>query len=114
MSTGAQRTCSKKRGKGKRVERRRMLRIHYYLDIDENKNVRCRKCGQIICVASENYKNHVPRAETLPEEIPGQRPSKGETLTLYYEYYCPGCFTLLDVEVAERGSPPLWDIQIDS
>lgn len=88
------------------------MRIHYYLEIDSNKQIKCLKCGRIICKASGNYKEHVPRAEVWPDEIPGQRPSKDVTLVVYYEYYCPGCFTLLDVEIAEKGSPPLWDIQI--
>ena len=88
------------------------MRIHYYLDIDENEKIKCRKCGQVICDATENYKLHVPRAEVWPDEIPGQRPSKKDALVLYCEYYCPGCYTLLDVEVAEKGAPPLWDIQI--
>ena len=87
------------------------MRIHYYLEIDEKtKKIRCSKCGQVICGASDNYKLHVPRAEVLPEEIPGRRPKK--PLTIYYEYYCPLCYTMLDVEVAPKGSPPLWDIQI--
>ncbi len=88
------------------------MRIHYYLDIDEDKKIKCRKCGQVICDASENYKEHVPRAMRWPDEIPGERPSRDNTLTVYYEYYCPGCSTLLDVEVAEEGDAPLWDIQI--
>ncbi len=88
------------------------MRIHYYLDIDENKNIKCLKCDQVICDASENYKKHVPRAEVWPDEIPGQCPDREDALILYYEYYCPGCFTLLDVELAEKGAPPLWDIQI--
>jgi acetone carboxylase, gamma subunit len=89
------------------------LRIHYYLETDENKKIRCLKCGHVICGAHENYKKHVPRAEIWPDEIlGGWRPSKEQALTLYYEYYCPGCYTLLDVEVGEKGAPPLWDIQI--
>lgn len=89
------------------------MRIHYYLDVDENRKIKCRKCGEIVCDASENYKENVPRAEVWPDEIPGMRPSKKDKgLVVYYEYYCPGCFTLLDVEVAEKGAPPIWDIQI--
>jgi len=88
------------------------LRIHYYLDIDEKKQIKCRKCKQIICDATENYKQYVPRAEIPPSELPGFRSIADESFTVYYEYYCPSCFTLLDVEVAERESPPLWDIQI--
>lgn len=88
------------------------MRIHYYLEIDNKNTIKCLKCGQVICDASENYKNHVPRSEVWPSELPGQHPAKEDALVLYYEYYCPGCFTLLDVEIAEKGSPPLWDIQI--
>jgi acetone carboxylase gamma subunit len=88
------------------------VRIHYYLEIDEDKKIKCLKCGRAICDAAENYKEHVPRAEVWPDEIPGQRHTKEDALVLYYEYYCPGCFTLLDVEVMEKGSPPMWDIQI--
>jgi acetone carboxylase gamma subunit len=89
------------------------VRIHYYLEIDENKKIKCRKCGKVICDASENYKAYVPRAEIWPDELPGIHPAKNDALAVYYEYYCPGCFTLLDVEVAEEGAPPLWDIQVD-
>ncbi|MDP2952296.1 MAG: acetone carboxylase subunit gamma, partial [Chloroflexota bacterium] len=85
------------------------MRIHYYLEIDDRKNIKCLKCGQVICAASENYKEHVPRAETWPDEIPGERPTRENALVLYYEYYCPGCSTMLDVELAEEGAPPLWD-----
>jgi hypothetical protein len=88
------------------------FRIHYYLDVDENKKIKCRKCKQIICDATENYKKYAPRAEISPSEVPGFRPVANQSFTMYYEYYCPCCFTLLDVEVAERGAPPLWDIQV--
>jgi len=89
------------------------MRIHYYLEIDENtKKIRCLKCGKVICDASSNYKLHVPRAEVFPDEIPGQRPPRDKALVVYYEYYCPGCYTMLDVEIMEKGSPPLWDIQV--
>jgi len=81
--------------------------------VNEDKEIVCRKCGHILCHASKNYKEHVPRAEVWADELPGQRPRRGEALTVYYEYYCPGCFTLLDVEVAEKGAGPLWDIQIE-
>jgi acetone carboxylase gamma subunit len=89
------------------------MRIHYYLEIDERKNIKCLKCGKVLCKASENYKAHVPRSEVQPCELPGQHPAKEDSLVVYHEYYCPGCFTLLDVEIAEKGSPPLWDIQIE-
>jgi len=87
------------------------MRIHYYLDIDDNKKIVCRKCGHVICNAQENYKLHVPRAERSPTEIPGRRPTEPEMCT-YYEYYCPECYTMLDVEAQPRGTAPVWDIQV--
>lgn len=87
------------------------MRIHYYLEVDKDNKIKCLKCGRVICDAFENYKEHVPRAEVWPSELPGQHPNKEDALVLYHEYYCPDCFTLLDVEIAQRGAPPLWDIQ---
>ena len=29
------------------------------------------------------------------------------------EFFCPGCVTLLDVEIAQRGEPILWDTRLD-
>jgi len=87
------------------------MRIHYYLEIDENKKIKCLKCGEVICDATENYKLYVPQRERLPSDIPGRRPKKPEFAT-YYEYYCPGCFTMLDVETKPIGTPPIHDIQI--
>ncbi len=87
------------------------MRIHYYLEIDEDKKIRCMKCRTVICDARDNYKLHVPSIEKAPSEIPGRRPSKPEFAT-YYEYYCPGCHTLLAVESRPRGTMPIHDIQI--
>jgi acetone carboxylase gamma subunit len=89
------------------------VRIHYYLEIDEEtRKIKCLKCGHVICDATENYKLHVPRAEVQPSEITGLRPASDKALLTYYEYYCPNCYTMLDVEVMEKGSAPLWDIQV--
>ena len=90
------------------------MRISYYLDIDEATNkIMCRKCHCIICDASENYKLHVPRAVRWPDEIyGGTRPTREDTMLVYGEYYCPKCYTMLDVEVMEPGAPPFWDIQV--
>ena len=90
------------------------MRIHFYLEIDENNKIKCMKCGQVICHAKENYKLHVPRAVIGAEEIqkmPGLRPTNNNWY--HYEYYCPNCYTMLDVELWETpNEPPLWDIQI--
>jgi acetone carboxylase gamma subunit len=90
------------------------MRIHYYLEINEDKKIQCMKCSHVICRAKENYKLHVPRAVLGPKEIqkmPGLRPTNKNWY--HYEYYCPGCYTMLDVELWEKPEmPPLWDIQI--
>ncbi len=89
------------------------MRIHYYLDLDDKTHkIKCRKCGQDICHSSENYKLHVPRADVYPDEIYGVRPPRETATVIYHEYYCPGCYTMLDVEVSEPDAPPMWDIQI--
>jgi acetone carboxylase gamma subunit len=87
------------------------MRIHYYLEIDDKKKIRCLKCGTVICGASENFKLHVPRSERKPKEIPGRRPTN-PNYAVYYEYYCPGCYTMLDVEAGPRGSAPIHDIEV--
>ncbi|AGL03183.1 acetone carboxylase gamma subunit [Desulfoscipio gibsoniae] len=87
------------------------MRIHQYLEINDNKKIKCLKCGHVLCDAKENYKDYAPRAEKDPASLPGIRPTMG--MHVYYEYYCPNCYTMLDVEVAEKGAPPLWDIQIN-
>jgi len=87
------------------------MRIHYYLEIDDNRKIRCLKCGTTICDASENYKLYVPRSERQPSEIPGRRP-QDPNYAVYYEYYCPECYTMLDVEVGPKGSAPIHDIQV--
>ncbi len=89
------------------------MRIHYYLDLNEKtRKIKCRKCGKEICDGTENYKLHVPRADVYPDEVYGVRPPRETAMVIYHEYYCPGCYTMLDVEVSEPDAPPLWDIQI--
>jgi acetone carboxylase gamma subunit len=76
--------------------------------------VECR-CGHEIGPAQENYKLHL-----LMREGPVQRAGPwvdpqgiGKDAFVCREFFCPGCLTLLDVEIAQRGEPILWDVRLE-
>lgn len=87
------------------------MRIHEYLEIDKEKKIRCIKCGHIFCNADQNYKSYALKAERLGSTI-GSRMIQEGTFTRYHEFYCPGCLTMLEVDVLPPGHEPVWDIQI--
>lgn len=100
---------------------RPVMRVHESLDIvadGDNFTVCCRNCNQDLGAATGNYKNSavariVPKDDLTELPPPGGRTSLGA----YVEYFCPGCATLLDVEVAcpsiEGGKlEPVWDIAL--
>ena len=87
------------------------MRIHEYLEIDENKKIRCLKCGHIFCNADENYKEYALKAEVPGPEL-GEHFFQDPAFTVYHEYYCPGCVTMLEAEALPPGHPTLWDIRI--
>lgn len=87
------------------------LRIHEYLKINGEQMVECIKCGREICGAGENYKDHAAKREVDPTEIPLR--TRDKSIEIYYEYYCPGCATLLEVDAAAPGERTLKDIAIN-
>jgi N-methylhydantoinase B len=100
---------------------RAVMRIHEYLDIVEHNgdfSVACRKCHQDLGPAMVNYKEACVFRTVGKDGLTGLPPPGGRrSIAAYTEYYCPGCATLLDVEVscevAEGGKvEPIWDIQI--
>ncbi|MDY6861503.1 MAG: hydantoinase B/oxoprolinase family protein, partial [Thermodesulfobacteriota bacterium] len=88
-----------------------VMRIHEYLGIDEEKRIRCIKCGHDFCGADDNYKLHALKAEIPGSEI-GKHYVQESDFVVYHEFYCPGCTTLLASDVLPAGEPPLWDIQV--
>jgi N-methylhydantoinase B len=96
------------------------LRIHEYLEIGGNgyqKFIRCIRCGHVFCDAKDNYKKYSLR-RIVPLNLVARYPlpSGGEYLGHYHEYICPGCATLLQVDLfcpALGGAEDLWDILID-
>jgi N-methylhydantoinase B len=81
-------------------------------DRDGRPVIACR-CGHVIGPATENYKQHVI-SHTVPLSKAGPHVNPynvGEGRFALREYCCPGCLTLLDVEVALADEPPRWDLQ---
>lgn len=84
-------------------------RMTEYLEIAGD-TVRCLKCGGLISPADRNYKEFVPSRER-PLTVAGAWRSPTKEFVLR-EFYCPGCGTMLDVEMTRRGDPVLWDVSL--
>lgn len=90
--------------------------LNEYLRVQEKegrKVIFCR-CGQLLGPASENYKKFALLQEgdvTLAgPQVNPHRVGKGQFV--FRKFYCPGCLTLLDTEVAQKGEPLLWDVHL--
>lgn len=98
---------------------RSRCRVHEYLEVAEKAGrcwTRCLKCGAVLGGAERNYKLAARRRDRSVQDLTGGAlPSGDPHQAVYREYYCPGCGTLLDVEVfcpAVSPDEPLWDIQL--
>ena len=89
------------------------MRIHEYLEIDENKKIKCLKCSHVFCDAGKNYKEYALKAELSGKEL-GKHYVQSNDMVVYHEFYCPGCKTLLDQDVLPPGEPPMWSIQVEA
>ena len=76
--------------------------------------IHCR-CGHRLGPAAENYKLHVlVREGPVQNAGPWVDPQGiGGDSFVCREFFCPDCATLLDVEIAQRGEPILWDVRLD-
>jgi len=93
-----------------------LKRISEYLEIvekaDGNKVISCLKCGVEFCGPEDNYKKYALVNVRDPNEMKAVA-TTDDTLTYYREFICPGCGTLLQVEVwcpLLDSEEPLWDI----
>lgn len=90
-------------------------RMNEYLEIDDTSGqemIQCRKCKHVFCPVTENFKNSTLVSEnSLDKAGPATfyRPSDRFILR---EFYCPKCAGLLDVEMALKEDPPIWNIQL--
>lgn len=76
--------------------------------------IRCR-CGQELGPVTDNYKKFaLMRERPVQEAGPWVDPHHvGGDAFVCREFFCPDCLTLLDVEIAQRDEPILWDVRIE-
>ncbi|MFC3958783.1 acetone carboxylase subunit gamma [Halovivax cerinus] len=91
-------------------------RVDAHIAIDTDRDVMvCRECGEELCAADENYKEHV-LCDRSPLEEAG--PLVNDP-SLYVDeefefrrYYCPGCAKQLETEVILAEIPPIHDKEL--
>jgi acetone carboxylase gamma subunit len=94
-----------------------MMRINEYLEVigsGADAAIRCR-CGHELCPATENYKLHaLLREGPVQGAGPWVDPQRvGGDAFVCREFFCPGCVTLLDVEIAQPHELILWDVRVE-
>jgi N-methylhydantoinase B len=84
-----------------------------FYDLRDEPSVRCR-CGHELGPASHGYKDLAARAVFPVQRIgPEVNPThwNGARFELR-EFYCPGCFTLIEIEIARPEDPVLEDVAL--
>lgn len=97
------------------------IRITEYLEIDlKQEKWVCRRCGQMLMDARENYKKGCLVAEKPLEDIhPAMITGKAYSFCpdpdycRLLEFYCPKCGTMIENEYLPPGHPITHDIQLD-
>lgn len=95
------------------------MEINEYLELDpEAERIACGECGEDLCDARDNYKEHTalrtgPLTDAgpvfdAPEEIYEDPPD-----IEFRQFFCPNCATLFDYEIALKNDPILHDVEID-
>ncbi len=75
----------------------------------------CSKCAADLGPMTDNYKDHALREDN---DIRHSNPNVGDykryidERPVFRQFFCPGCGTLLENEVARENDPPLHDIEI--
>jgi len=93
--------------------------IHEYLELDPDaRTIACRKCGEEICDADANYKEHAairtgPITDAGPVFTPPEKIYDRDPDIEFRQFFCPGCAVLLDYEVVPADEPILHDLEID-
>ncbi len=80
-----------------------------------DRGYRCVRCEHSLGAAADNYKLSAAIEQTELSEANrhiGDPARYVDEPMVLRRFYCPGCGTLLDTEVARRVDPPLHDIEI--
>jgi acetone carboxylase gamma subunit len=94
-----------------------------YLRVDLDTELwECCNCGNELGSAKENYKKFTRLYARNPQEIhrPKLDPERYQftfapdpRICVIYEFYCPHCSTMMDVEYTVPGHMPQHDIELD-
>ena len=85
-------------------------RICEYLQISGSGRqafVQCTWCGESICAADSDWKDHAVVRKSRPSVAGPLRFDSGRFSLL--EFFCPGCATALDVDIVHQDDPALID-----
>jgi N-methylhydantoinase B len=85
-------------------------RISEYLQLSgpgQGAAVQCTWCGTGICPSQSNWKDHAVVRKSSPSKAGSFRVDSGKFFLL--EFFCPGCGTVLDVDVVHGDDAPLHD-----
>jgi len=76
----------------------------------------CRRCGEALCAANENYKEYCARTEDVVASV---NPYAIDPKTFVDEdvvfraYACPGCGMMLATGIELKDDHPHWDIRFE-
>lgn len=94
-----------------------------YLQIDlDIESWECRQCDHVMGSARENFKKFTKIHSRNPQEVhrPQLDPERyaftfapDPKVCVIYEFYCPNCGTMMDVEYTVPGHMPLHDFELD-
>ncbi|SMO90650.1 Acetone carboxylase gamma subunit [Thalassovita litoralis] len=99
------------------------IQVTEYLVIDlQHEHWECKCCGHKLISAHENYKKGTLIHARDPREV--HRPliddksfdytfAPDPELCVIYEFYCPGCGTMIETEYQVPGHMPVHDIELD-
>ncbi len=98
----------------------RLVRFHDVLELGRTRErvaaIRCTRCEHVLAPADANYKLYSLRRDRSLEELAGRpMPDGSPYLGVLREYACPGCATLVAVDVwvpGLGGDEDLWDIHL--
>jgi acetone carboxylase, gamma subunit len=96
------------------------VRVTEYLIIDADaERWKCVRCATDLGSARSNYKEGCLVAERDPREVHPARVDGPYTFApdprwcRLLEFYCPGCFAMVEVEYLPPGHPITHDLEID-
>jgi N-methylhydantoinase B len=84
-------------------------------DADGQRVIACRRCDAVLCGYADDFKRHALVHEGPVTEVPGFTTDPRERLddeVVLRRLCCPGCQTLLTIEVARVGDAPWADMRL--